>query len=352
MKGYLLLSDGTKLPGTVFGHTQNAIGEIVFNTGMTGYQEIVTDPSYFGQIVVLTYPLIGNYGVTKSVNQSKNTQARGIVVRELASLDSNWTSEGSFDTYLKENNMVGIANIDTRYLTKLIRDKGNLTGQIIVDDQEPLAWSAYDNFQAALKVSRNNVLELGDGQYKIAVMDFGIKENIINQLLLKDFKLKIFPALTNADEILAYNPDGIFLSNGPGDPSELESIIEEVKKLSLLKPTFGICLGHQLLGHAYGCKTEKLKFGHRGPNHPVKDKELNRVFITSQNHGYMVSRDSIDHETFEVTHINVNDESVEGLKHRKLPIFSVQYHPEASPGPDDSNYLFDNFETMIKEALC
>ncbi|MCH4890347.1 carbamoyl phosphate synthase small subunit [Acidaminobacter sp. JC074] len=352
MKGYLLLSDGTKFPGTVFGHTQNAIGEIVFNTGMTGYQEIVTDPSYFGQIVVLTYPLIGNYGISDKVNQSFKTQANGVVVRELATLHSNWESQGDFDSYLKKHNMVGISGVDTRYLTQLIRDNGNMVGQIVVEDNEQVDFSDYNNHQAALKVTRDEIVKMGEGKYHIGVMDFGIKENILNQLLLKDFRLTVYPATTSAERVLKDNPDGIFLSNGPGDPSELSDIIKEVEILSKAKPTFGICLGHQLLGHAYGCETEKLKFGHRGPNHPVKDIQLNRVFITSQNHSYMIDKTSIDSDVFEITHVNVNDESIEGFKHKTLPIFSVQYHPEASPGPDDSNYLFDNFEIMVKEALC
>lgn len=352
MKGYLLLSDGTRLEGTVIGATHTTIGEIVFNTGMTGYQEIVTDPSYFGQIVVLTYPMIGNYGVSKAVNQSIKAQAKGLIVRELATLDSNWSSEGSFTNYLLENDLIAITDIDTRYLTQLIRDKGNLVGQIAVEGSNEIPWDSYMNKQPALKVTREEILKLGNGQYHIAVMDFGIKENIINQLLLKDFALTIYPANTTADLILSDNPDGIFLSNGPGDPSELVSIVDQVKILSEKKPTFGICLGHQLLGLAYGCKTQKLKFGHRGPNHPVKDLALNRVFITSQNHGYMLKRESIDEEIMKITHINVNDETIEGIRILDQPVFSVQYHPEASPGPDDSNYLFDKFEQMVKEGLC
>lgn len=350
MKGYLLLSDGTKFHGTIIGATQNAIGEIVFNTGMTGYQEIVTDPSYFGQIVVLTYPMIGNYGIKDAVNQSKKTQVRGLVIRESDTNNTHWASEESLDDYLKKHNLVAIEGIDTRELTKMIRDKGNLLAQIVIDDK-PASWTSHENYQPSYQVSTPSKYELGDGKYHIAVLDYGIKSSILKQLLNQDFRLTVYPAHTSSEEILSGAPDGIFLSNGPGDPDELEMVVEDVKAL-LVKPTFGICLGHQLIGKAFDCDTIKLKYGHRGPNHPVKDIKKDRVFITSQNHGYMLTSDSINKEILEVTHINVNDDSVEGVKHKSKPIFSVQYHPEASPGPDDSNYLFEEFEQMVKEAMA
>lgn len=350
MKGYLMLSDGTKIPGTILGAPKTTIGEIVFNTGMTGYQEIVTDPSYFGQIVVLTYPMIGNYGVSK-VSQSSRIQAKGLVIREMASLESNWSSEGSFEDYLIKHDLVAIKDVDTRHLTKMIREKGNMTAQIVVDDAL-VDWSTYNNDDAVYHVTTKEAYTMGDGHYHIAVMDYGIKSRILDQLLKRDFKLTVFPASTKAEDVLKVNPDGIFLSNGPGDPELLNDIVGEVKKLVASKPTFGICLGHQLLGRVFGAKTVKLKYGHRGPNHPVKDIALDKVVITSQNHGYMLDAETIDETILKVTHLNLNDDTIEGIKHQSLPIFSVQYHPEAAPGPDDSNYLFEQFENMIKEALC
>ena len=269
----------------------------------------------------------------------------------LAVLESNWSSTGSFEDYLINQKLVAIKGIDTRHLTHIIREKGNVTAQIVHEGQKDLDWN-YDRINPVLEVTTKEIYQLGNGSMHIAVMDYGIKKSILNQLLLKDFKISVCPATTSAEEVLQLNPDGIFLSNGPGDPSELTSMINEVKIMSDQKPTFGICLGHQLLAHAYGCKTRKLKFGHRGPNHPVKDITLDRVFITSQNHGYMIDESSLNKEVLTVTHLNVNDETIEGMKHNSKPIFSVQYHPEAAPGPDDSNYLFDTFEKMVKEALC
>lgn len=351
MKGYLFLCDGTKLYGNILGDPKNAIGEVVFNTGMTGYQEIVTDPSYFGQIVVLTYPMIGNYGVLDQRNQSKKVQVKGLVVRECNPSDSNWSSEGSFEDYLLKHNLVAIEGIDTRYLTKLIRTKGTMTGQIVCDESHDLnEIESYTNNKPSYEVSTKEIYTIGEGDINIAVYDFGIKNGILSQLVNNNFRLTVYPAATLAEDILKTNPDGIFLSNGPGDPEELNEIVSEIKVLAEQKPIFGICLGHQLLSLAFGAKTEKLKFGHRGSNHPVKDINKNRVFITSQNHGYVVCDDSLRGLDLEITHYNVNDNSVEGFKHKKKPIFSVQYHPEASPGPDDSNYLFDEFRTLILES--
>lgn len=342
MKGYLLLSDGTQLEGRLIGAVQNAVGEIVFNTGMTGYQEIVTDPSYFGQIVVLTYPMIGNYGICSTRNQSKQVQVKGLIVRDMYDFEGD-----DFENYLLENNIVALEGIDTRFLTKHIRDNGNMLAKIVLD--EKVVIDDQLDPKPAYSVSTEIPYIRGEGKYKIAVLDYGIKENIMKQLCMRDFSLKVFPATTKASEILEFNPDGIFLSNGPGDPAILTEVVEEVKAIINMKPTFGICLGHQLIGMAYGAKTEPLKFGHRGSNHPVKDIALDRVFITSQNHGYQLVSDSIEGIPFEVTHINVNDLSVEGIKHETKPIFSVQYHPEAAPGPEDSHYLFEQFETIVKE---
>lgn len=352
MKGYLFLCDGTKLYGNIIGNPKNAIGEVVFNTGMTGYQEIVTDPSYFGQILVLTYPMVGNYGVANERDQSGKVQVKGLVMRSCTDNYSNWESGGSFVDYLEKNNLVAIEGIDTRHLTQLIRNKGTMTGQIVCDDTEDIKGvMTYENIMPSYKVSTEKSYQLGSGKLNIAIYDFGIKKGILKQLVNKDFRLTVYPANTTAETVLADNPDGIFLSNGPGNPEELSDIILQVNKLVEKKPVFGICLGHQLLALAYGAKTEKLKFGHRGSNHPVKDINKNRIFITSQNHGYVVNKDSLESLDLEITHYNVNDESIEGFKHKYKPVFSVQYHPEASPGPDDSNYLFDEFKKLILESL-
>lgn len=348
MKGYLLLSDGTEFHGTIIGGVQNAIGEIVFNTGMTGYQEIVTDPSYYGQIVVLTYPMIGNYGTKELLNQSTKTQVRGLVIRENDNHSTHWACEETFEAYLIKHNLVCITDVDTRAVTKHIRSEGNLTAQIILNDL-PAKWSTYSNDKPCYQVTTCKKYSMGKGKYHIAVMDYGIKKSILNQLIKRDFHLTVYPAGTSAEDILRDLPDGIFLSNGPGNPDELKDIIENVKSLLDL-PTFGICLGHQLIGKAFGVETTKLKYGHRGSNHPVKDVYKDRIFITSQNHGYMLKEETIDKTLFDITHYSVNDNSIEGIRHKTKPIFSVQYHPEASPGPDDSNYLFETFEEMIKEA--
>lgn len=341
MKGYLLLSDGTKLEGNLIGAVKNSVGEIVFNTGMTGYQEIVTDPSYFGQIVVLTYPMIGNYGVCSSRNQSNHVQVKGLIIRDMHDFEGD-----DFENYLKENNIVCLEGVDTRFLTKHIRDNGNMLAKLVYDEEIDQVLPV----KPAYSVSTQEAYTRGSGQYRIAVMDYGIKENILKQLCLRDFTLKVFPADATAQDVQDFKPDGIFLSNGPGDPAYLDDITDVVKEIIKDKPCFGICLGHQLIAKAYGAKTEHLKFGHRGSNHPVKDLAKDRVYITSQNHGYQIVKESLSELPFTVTHINVNDHSVEGIKHQSKPIFSVQYHPEASPGPEDSHYLFEDFETMVKEA--
>jgi len=359
MKGYLLLEDGTKLCGEIVGAKQSTVGEVVFNTGMTGYQEVLTDPSYYGQIVMMTYPMIGNYGINKDDAQSHEPKVKGFIIRECNEFHSNWRSEKSLGQYLEEHGITAIHGIDTRYLTKHIREVGTMSGKIIVENDEAEnngagthmdEIEAFTNDNPALKVSTKHPYMMGTGKYKVAVLDFGIKQNILDSLIHEDTTLQVFPAETSAEEIMKYEPDGIFLSNGPGDPDALTGIIETVKGLIGKKPMFGICLGHQLITLALGGKTEKMKYGHRGSNHPVRDFNLNRVFITSQNHGYVVVEESIKDLDIEVTHRNSNDNSIEGIKHLEYPLFSVQYHPEACPGPNDSKYLFEQFMTLMTKG--
>jgi len=353
MKGYLLLEDGTKFYGDVFGCKENTTGEVVFNTGMTGYQEVLTDPSYYGQIVVMTYPLIGNYGINADDCQSHKPMVKGFVIREGNESFSNWRGAESLEDYFFKHNLTGIEGIDTRALTKIIREKGTMRGKIIIDDQtEDIHMEdieSFSNKDAVDHVTTKNTYDIKPELLKVAVMDFGIKRNILRSLSLKNIELRVFPAHSTVEEIKAYEPDGLFLSNGPGDPSELTNVIDNIKALLDYKPIFGICLGHQLLAWAYGGSTRKMTYGHRGSNHPVKDLLLDRVFITSQNHGYEVIRESLNEENIEITHLNVNDGTVEGMRHKELPVFSVQYHPEACPGPADSVYLFEQFlDLMLK----
>lgn len=354
MKGYLILSDHSVFEGELIGAAHQEIGEVVFNTSMTGYQEILTDPSYHGQMVVMTYPLIGNYGVQSIVSQSHKIQARGLIVRELCEAHSHWASEFSLNDYLKSENITGLSGIDTRALTKKLRNAGTMVGAIIKDldqlEAALLQMATYDNSQAVVNSSTKESYDLLPAKaegLKVAVMDYGIKTGILDSLLERGLELRVFPASTPAEEVLAWHPDGVFLSNGPGDPAVLTDITEQVRQLCHTKPVFGICLGHQLICTAFGGKTEKLKFGHRGGNHPVMDLAQNKVYITSQNHGYVVIPESLRPESFAVTHVNVNDHSIEGVKHRSLPVFSVQYHPEASPGPGESAYLFDQFKQLM-----
>ncbi len=362
MVAYLVLNDGSVFKGKRFGAEVLSGGEVVFNTSMTGYQEVLTDPSYYGQMVVLTYPLIGNYGIDPQVSQSNGIKASGLIVGEYCEKPSHWKATQTLDSYLKANGIAGIAGIDTRALTKKIRDKGAMSGVIV--NELSTAAEMLLNYQfgvakdAVYKTSTQSKYQLpaiGKTVAHVAVMDFGIKQNILKTMQLKGYALTVYPADTKAQSVLETNPDGVFLSNGPGDPEQLKAIIEEVKILSAQKPTFGICLGHQLLCQAFGGQTKKLKFGHRGANHPVKDLALGRVFMTAQNHGYVVVDESLLESPVEVTHININDGSIEGVKHKKLPVFSVQYHPEAAPGPDDSVYLFDQFTQLMhaqKGGIC
>lgn len=350
MKAKLILENGTVFEGKAFGHLKETVGEVVFNTGMTGYQEVLTDPSYYGQIVTMTYPLIGNYGINLDDLESSSAKVKGFIVREKSDNPNNWRCEFELDEYLKRNRIIGLEGIDTRALTKMIRNNGTMRGIISVreltDSQIKSKLDSFNNTYAVKEVTTNEVKDIeGEGKH-IAMMDFGMKNNIIRSFKKRGCKMTIFPAYTKADEILACNPDGIFLSNGPGDPKDLSEVVEEIKKMIGKKPITGICLGHQLLALALGGDTEKLKFGHRGANHPVKDLKNNRVMITSQNHGYVVKEEGLPKEV-EITHLNLNDYTVEGMKHEKFGIYSIQFHPEACPGPHDTDGIFDEFvETM------
>lgn len=369
-KAILALADGTVFEGEAIGAAGDCIGEIVFNTSMTGYQEILTDPSYKGQIVTMTYPLIGNYGVNKEDVESSKTFLEGFIVKELCTYPQNWRSEGDLNGYLKRSGVVGIQGIDTRALTRHIRDNGAQQGIISTDctDMESLVNRAKSSpgligrnlvkevaCEKAYKWEEN-LWQFGSGykreakspsRYNVVAYDLGIKYNILRSLINVNCDVTVCPPTTSAEEVLSFEPDGIFLSNGPGDPEGVPHIISNVIKLLDKKPIFGICLGHQILSLALGGKTYKLKFGHHGGNHPVMDLSTNKVEITVQNHGFVVDLESLKGEV-ELTHINLNDNTVEGISHKSLPLFSVQYHPEASPGPKDAAYLFKRFVDMME----
>ena len=351
----LLLNDGKKFEGKKLGHLGETIGEVCFNTGMTGYQEILTDPSYCSQIVTMTSPHIGNYGINKEDVESNKIQVSGFVIKEESIVPSNWRSTSSLDEYLKKNKIVGIQDIDTRSLTRHIRDQGAMNGIISSVDNDLVNLSnklkkapSMNGLDLAKTVSTKKVYKWSQtGQFKVAAIDYGIKHNILNILKDNNCEVTVFPAQTSAKEILDFNPDGIFLSNGPGDPSAVTYGIEMVKSLLGSKPIFGICLGHQILSLALGAKTFKLKFGHRGINHPVKNLETGVVEITSQNHGFAVDLNSLP-ENVVSTHINLNDNTNEGIECKEFEAFSVQHHPESSPGPHDSRYLFEKFIKLMK----
>ena len=351
----LLLNDGKKFEGKQLGHLGETIGEVCFNTGMTGYQEILTDPSYCSQIVTMTSPHIGNYGINKEDVESNKIQVSGFVIKEESIVPSNWRSTSSLDEYLKKNKIVGIQDIDTRSLTRHIRDQGAMNGIISSVDNDLVNLSnklkkapSMNGLDLAKTVSTKKVYKWSQtGKFKVAAIDYGIKHNILNILKDNNCEVTVFPAQTSAKEILDFNPDGIFLSNGPGDPSAVTYGIEMVKSLLGSKPIFGICLGHQILSLALGAKTFKLKFGHRGINHPVKNLETEVVEITSQNHGFAVDINSLP-ENVVATHINLNDNTNEGIECKEFKAFSVQHHPESSPGPHDSRYLFDKFIKLMK----
>lgn len=353
MKAFLILEDGTVFEGFSIGAEKEIISEIVFNTSMTGYLEVLTDPSYAGQAVVMTYPLIGNYGICRKDMESLKLWPDGYIVRELSRMPSNFRSEQSIQELLKEYNIPGIAGIDTRALTKILREKGTMNGMITTNENYNVSeiipkLKEYSPKGVVAKVTceEKSVLK-GDG-YKVALLDFGAKNNIAGSLHERGCEVTIYPAFTTAEKIIKSNPDGIMLSNGPGDPKECVSVIKELKQLYETEiPIFAICLGHQLMALATGADTHKMKYGHRGGNHPVKDLKSGKVYISSQNHGYVVDSNTINPEIAEVGFVNVNDKTVEGLRYKNKNIFTVQFHPEACPGPQDSNPLFDEFLQMM-----
>lgn len=354
MQARLLLEDGTLFTGKGFGSEGDSVGEVVFNTGMTGYQEVLSDPSYCGQIVTMTYPLIGNYGMARDDFESIRPFIHGFVVREHEVVPSNWRAEYSLDSLLKEYGIIGISDIDTRMLTRRIRHHGVMKAMLttstksVAELMEQLTGSSLMNDQVS-RVSTKSVFSIPGPKERVVLVDFGSKSGILRDLVKRDCDVVVVPHDTTAEQIRRLGPDGILLSNGPGDPKDVPHAVSTIAELLGEFPIFGICLGHQLFALACGADTDKLKFGHRGGNHPVKDLQSNRCYITSQNHGYTVKDESVANTELEVTHINNNDGTIEGLKHTKYPAFSVQYHPEASPGPFDSSYLFDDFIQQIRQ---
>jgi len=373
LKGKLSLENGTVFTGDAFGAPGEVTGEVVFNTSMTGYQEIFTDPSYCGQIVTLTYPLIGNYGINGEDLESARPQVRGVLVRESSGIFSNFRADRSLSAWLTEHNVMAMEGLDTRMLTRMLRSDGSLRGVMSTLDMDdaslqakavaspqmngldlatvvtcasPYSWDETDTTPFALARG-----EGGTGKrFKVVAYDYGIKRNILRRLVSFGCVVTVVPAGFPSGDVLAMKPDGVFLSNGPGDPAAVGVAIRNIIALAGKVPVFGICLGHQLLALALGGKTYKLKFGHRGGNHPVKNLLTGKIEITSQNHGFAVDPASLDPSTLEITHVNLYDQTNEGFRHRELPLFSVQYHPEASPGPHDSDYLFADFIAMMKSG--
>lgn len=357
----LVLENGSVYRGTAFGHAGEATGEVVFNTSLTGYQEILTDPSYTGQMVVMTYPLIGNYGITPNDDESAKIWASALIVREASNVYSNYESTRSLDEMLKEAGVMGLAGIDTRKLVREIRQKGAMRAVISTqcDNIEALKAQAAAipemtglDLVKTVTTGESYMVDNPEAKYHVVAFDYGIKTNILRQLKAEGCKVTVVTAKTTADEVLALNPDGVFLSNGPGDPFAVTYAIDTIRELAARNgklPIFGICLGHQLLSLAFGAKTYKLKFGHHGANHPVKNLLDSRIEITSQNHGFAVDMESLP-EALELTHKNLYDLTVEGIRHRELPCFSVQYHPEAAPGPHDSHYLFKEFTELMEKS--
>ena len=371
MKALLVLADGKIYKGEHFGSEGEVEAEIVFNTSMSGYQEIITDPSYCGQMVVMTYPLIGNYGVNPEDFESDRPHLSGFIIKELSKVQSNWRSRGSLEEFLKETNVFGIQGIDTRALTRQIRDKGAQQAILSTDTSDPqrliekvrkspgligrdlvkevTCKNAYDwnESEWTIQSGKTKLKEVKDRPYNVLVYDFGVKRNILRKLTRAGCKVRVVPANTPADEVLSIRPDGIFLSNGPGDPAAVPYAINNVKTILGKVPVFGICLGHQILSLALKGKTYKLRFGHHGGNQPVLDVKSGKIEITSQNHGFAVEQNSFDSDV-DITFLNLNDDTVEGIQHKSWPVFSVQYHPEASPGPHDSEHLFYKFVNLMK----
>ena len=357
---YLVLADGSVHTGEAFGAVSDAHGEVVFNTSMTGYQEVLTDPSYAGQLVTLTYPLIGNYGINLDDVESRTIQVSGLVVRECCDEPSHGSSRSTLHEYLSEYGIPGIAGVDTRAITKRLRNQGVMSGIISTDDPSKslkrlATLPNYDDLDlvSTVTTSEHYTWETGtktgiNSSYRILVNDVGLKYNVLRLLEQRACEVIAIPANTSAEDMLALEPSGILFSPGPGDPRHLDYIVENVKKVLGKVPVMGICLGHQLIARALGANTYKLKFGHRGGNHPVKDMETGRIYITAQNHGYAVDGDSLP-SGLDVSHVNLNDGTVEGLIHREIPLFTIQYHSEAAPGPKDNEYLFDKFIDLINE---
>ncbi len=356
-KAILVLEDGRTFHGASFGAEGETIGEMVFNTSMTGYQEILTDPSYAGQLVCMTYPLIGNYGVNEEDVESRRPWVEGFVVKEASRVASNWRATESLDSYLKRYGIVGIEHIDTRALVRHIRDKGAMRAAISSVEVNPeillrrvVESPEMANRELASAVTIDEAYEFpaaADAKFHVVAYDFGVKTNSLREFAKRGCRVTVVPAETTATDVMSLKPDGIFLSNGPGDPSSMRSVVGEISKLTASGvPMFGICLGHQIIGQVFGGSTYKLKFGHRGGNQPIMDLTTGKVEITSHNHGFAVDADSLP-ESVEVTHVNLNDRTVAGLRHRSLPVFSVQYHPESAPGPHDSEYLFNRFVQLM-----
>ncbi len=370
MQAFLALEDGRVFPGKSHGATGECCGEVVFNTAITGYQEIFTDPSYVGQIVILTHPHIGNYGTNPEDSESARPYIEGLVVREFSAVASNWRSQQEAEQFLKQHRIPVIAELDTRMLVRHLRSLGVMRGVISTLESDPqrlltMARSippmAGRDLATAVSTQQSYLWtepagtssaggEVPPARYHVVAYDYGIKRNILRRLVLESCRVTVVPSLTSAEEVLALEPDGIFLSNGPGDPEPLEAQAAQVRRLIGRKPIFGICLGHQVLGRALGGKTYKLKFGHHGANHPVKNLATGKVEITSHNHGFAVDPDSLNRSEVEPTHMNLNDQTLEGFRHRSEPVFCVQYHPEAAPGPHDSLYLFQDFVKLMEEC--
>ena len=341
MRAKLILENGMVFEGDAFGHQENTAGELVFTTGMTGYQETLTDPTFAGQIVIMTYPLIGNYGINLDDMESSSPKLRGFIVREKCDAPNNWRCEMDLDGFLKLHRVTGLEGIDTRKLTMTLRDQGSMKAQLIVNDEKevPDYSEADKHLVSTVTCKEIYSIPVPNNRYHIAVMDFGVKSSILLDLQNIGCSLTVFPAFTPASEVLSYNPDAVFLSNGPGDPHDIPEVIENLKQLNV-KPIFGVGLGHQLIGLAEGCEITKLKFGHHGCNHPVKNLQTGRIYVTLQNHNYVLSKVN---DYIEITHINVNDGTIEGIRHKTKPIVSVQFHPEVTPGPVDVKSLFADF---------